>query len=767
MKVSVNWIQEYLDKKLSVTDMVEALEHAGVEVEEVMNPITLDKKLVVALVKKVVQHPNADRLRLADVSIGSKIVHVVCGAPNLAEGQKVVLAQVGTVLPDGTTITASEIRGQLSNGMICSQRELGLGEDHNGILVLDPGIKEGTVAQDVFGSGEVIDVTTAANRSDLQSIIGLAREIAAMTDTKLKIPGLSAPVGAGAAMKVRIESDKVLRYLAATYQISAAVTTSLVYVQRLQDSGTRAINLTVDATNYVLHEYGQPLHAFDADKVTLPIIVRAAKKGEKLVTLDGVERILSVSDLVIADGSGPIALAGVMGGLATSVTAETKQVIIEAATFAGASIRKTATRYGLRSEASARYERGLPVELAEIGLRRMAEILTMAAGARPTSGIYDSLKHLPAPRVVNLRPTRVTEILGMPVETAAMKRLLERLGFEAVGTNPIKVTVPWWRGDVQLEADLIEEVGRSLGYDDLPATLPKWQPGEVQFDRRQAKIWRLKAALQSLGLFEVVTYSFVSADQLESVGYELVDHLRLKNPLSIEQEYLRGSLLPSLLAVTVRNSRYSNDFGIFELSRVFDAPRDRTNLPNEPNHIGVMRRGNFAGVREVLDLLSRELHVSLSVEASEVTGLHPYRSARISLRGDIIGVLGEVHPAVAKAQKLSGAVSFIEIDLDALLAASTDPTYRPVSKYPEITRDVAVVVSDETQWSDLRSALKDYDASYVSEYRGTDVPTGHKSVALRVTFSSMERTLTTAEAEAGVAQVLDILEREFKAKLRA
>jgi phenylalanyl-tRNA synthetase beta chain len=288
----------------------------------------------------------------------------------------------------------------------------------------------------------------------------------------------------------------------------------------------------------------------------------------------------------------------------------------------------------------------------------------------------------------------------------------------------------------------------------------------VQFDRRQAKIWDLKAALRSLGLFEVVTYSFVSAEQIEGAGYDLRDHLKLKNPLSSEQAYLRSSLLPSLLSVVSRNSRYSSDFGLFEVSRVFDAPKDRSQLPDEPVHVAVMRRAGFKSVREALDLLARQLHLKFKVEADEVVGLHPKRAASVSLHGDVIGVIGELHPQVAKRHKISGALSYLELDLDVLLAAAQDATYRTISKYPSIVRDLAIVVDKDVVWSELARSLQGFEVAYLSEYRGEDLPKDSKSVALRLTFSSMERTLTDGEAEAGVAEALDILKREFKAELR-
>ncbi len=767
MKVSHEWLQDYIGKKLSAADMASYLEQAGIEVEEIISSKKLDQNIVVGLVKKVVQHPNADRLKIADVELGGhKIVKVVCGGPNLAEGQTIALAQVGSVLPDGLEIKAAEIRGEKSNGMICSQQELGLGDDHAGIMVLDSGLRLGTPLYEVYGGTEVIDLTTSANRSDLQSVIGLAREVAAMANVPLKLPQMREIRSEGRALKVVVESEKAARYLLQEFELDARHQTSRVARKHLEAQGTRSINIAVDITNYVLHEYGQPLHAFDADKVQLPITVRMAKKGEKLVTLDETERSLTTEDLVIADASGVIALAGVMGGQKTAVTTETKRILVESATFDGVTIRKTAVRHGLRTDASARYERGLPVELAAIGMQRAGDIIAAAVKGAPTSKRFDSLKKQPVPRTVNLRLARLDQILGMPVAPAVVRDRLQRLGFEVQGKETLLVRIPWWRTDVGIEEDLIEEVGRSIGYDDLPATLPAWNPSVVRFDRRQAKLWQLKAALRSLGMFEVVTYSFVSAEQLQNIGYQLDEHLKLQNPLSSEQAYLRSSLLPSLLSAAAANVRYSNDFGIFELSRVFDAPTDRSQLPDEPLHVASLRRTDFVGVREVLDVIAREWHLQLSVEPAEIVGLHPYRGAQVSLHGNVIGVLGEIHPVILKQHKLGGTASFIELDLDVLLAAAGDAKYQPISKYPSITRDVAVVVSDTVSWADITRALHEYDVAYLSEYRGNDIAKGCKSLALRLTFVSYDRTLTDKEAEAMLAKAVEILKTQFKAKPR-
>lgn len=771
---------------MSVRQMAEALELAGVEVEQIISSSKLDKKVVVGLVTKVAQHPGADRLKLAEVNTGKDVVKVVCGAPNLETGQKVALALPGAVLPDGASIEHSDIRGQESGGMICSQRELAMGDDHAGILVLDSVYSIGKSLCDIEGGDDILDLTTAANRSDLQSVVGLAREVAAFAGAAatngelaptLKLPEVSddtgdLPAADELAVEVKVP-DKAPRYLLQKFRVGRRSATITQTRARLTAAGVRPIDLLVDTTNYVMLEYGQPLHAFDAAKVKLPITVRMADKSEKLVTLDGVERQLSPEDLIIADADGPIALAGVMGGQATEVTAETSEILLESASFNGATVRKTAVRHGLRSEASARFERGMPVQLAPIALARARFILQQAAEVTPLSGVSDSLNATPEANTIKLRPERLPHLLGMNVETAVIQTKLEKLGFEVTtGAKPaLSVPVPWWRPDVTLEEDLVEEVARSVGYDALPSSLPPWRPRQVRFDAYWSKLWRAKAALRGAGLFDVITYAFVSAEQLESFGRDPKRHLKLKNPLSIEQAYLRSDLLPSLVAVVAKNVRYAKEFGLFEVSRVYQPKPSHKQLPDEPTRLGAVTYGlGYTGVKGVLDQLAREFNVSLEVKPRKLDGLHPARAAQVEMDGQSLGVIGELHPEIAHHHKLPDRLGYLELDFKQLLAAAREPAYRPISRFPAITRDIAVVLPEKVTWAEVAEAIGRIglasDVQFLSDYYGDDVGAGNKSLAVRLVIASMQKTLTDQEADQRVEKIFQTLQKSFGAKPR-
>ena len=807
MKILASWLQNYLSRKMTAEEMAKALQKAGVEIEQIIRSKQLDKKIVVGLVKKVTQHPAADRLKLTEVELEKGVTRLVCGAPNLEEGQKVAVAQPGTQLPDGRLIEKAVIRGEESNGMICSPAELGVGEDHSGILVLDSDFEVGTKLCDLWPSEAIVDLTTPANRSDLQSVVGLAREVAAFSGSSVKLPdldvrvsqttlrqaqGINLSTGQASHEPKIVATELVKSYLLQHFVVDQKSGTPGYIKRHLEAVGVRSINPVVDVTNYVMLEYGQPLHAFDAAKVKLPIEVRLAKPGEKLVTLDKVERKLTINDLVIADESGPIALAGVMGGAATEVTLETTEILLESATFDGATVRQTAARHNLRSEASARFERRLPGELSVVGLLRAAKVLEEAAGGRALTGLPDATESNPV--VIHLDAEKVNTLLGLKLSSTDMTQYLENLGFEVDprlrgddnffvtldrkrsvpgrgSTNHLEVTVPWWRPDVRLVEDVVEEIGRSVGYDKFPATLPVWRPEKVNFDQYWAKLWQAKTALRALGLFEVATYSFVSQKQLEAIGHDPKNHLKLKNPLSVEQAYLRSDLLPSLLSAVAKNVHQADSFGMFEVSRVYLPKPDHSKLPDEPTNLGVITYGQdgYTSVKAALDLLVREFNVTVAVKPEGVTGLHPGRSAELLLDSKRIGQIGEVHPDVARKLKLGDRIGYLELDFKAFLAAAQGQVYKEISRFPSISRDLAVVVKDDVLWSEVKAEVDKLDAAevkYLSHFRGKDIPAGHKSLALRLTMSSMDRTLTDKEADARVDKVFKALEQAFGAKLR-
>ncbi len=750
MKVSSAWVKTWLRRTmLSDEEIVAALARAGMEIEHVDLLAEIDKKVVVGLVKEVVQHPAADRLHLVLVTDGTRDFRIVCGAPNVRADLKVALAQIGAVLPNGEKIEKVTLRGEISEGMLCSERELGLGDDHEGILELPDDAVPGTAVQNVYPPDTIIDLKTPANRFDVLSVLGLAREVAAMTNgelIELEEPR-SLRAGKGPELEKKTEAG---RYMLGHFAVKTGVSTPEDMLSWLQAAGVRAIHPVVDVTNYVMLDIGQPLHAFDAAKVKPPIAVRRAKAGEELTTLDGVERRLTPEDLIITDASGPIALAGVMGGAATEVTTATTEILLEAAVFDAATVRKTAQRHGLRTEASARFERGLPVELPAFAMSRAEQLLTEVAGARLV-GVSDALQAKPAAYSITFDRIWLERFVGRDFSSKEIVQCLLRLGIEAIaeGDHILVSKVPWWRPDLRLAEDLAEEVIRVVGYDQVPSTLPAWRPRRVIFDRDRAKRRQLRDVLFAAGLFEVTTYAFISEGQLSAAGLLPQEHLKLKNPLSQEQAYLRSSLWPSHMAVLERNRTYAEAVGFYELSAVFlkQGPGEQ---PNEPQRLGVTIRrpkGAFAKLKGIVDGLARELNVTLTVESiAEPTGFAAGRTGSVAVGGRRIGELGQVHPQVLQEMKIRDEVAYLELDLAPLLNASRPKQFAGLSKFPAISRDITAELPLTVTWHEVESAVAPQPVTYVDEYQGDQIETGKKALTLRLTVERHDRTPTEAEA---------------------
>jgi phenylalanyl-tRNA synthetase beta chain len=773
VKIPVDWINEYLAKPLTTREIADALERAGVEVEEIISGTTLDPKIIVGEVKTLKPHPQADRLQVAEVDVKDATLQIVCGAANIATGQHVPVALVGASLPDGTVIKAANLRGVESQGMICSESELGISQDHAGIMVLANSTAIGSKVKDFISVSDVIDTTTAANRWDLNGIVWLAREVAAHANQKATIPEPKKQTKADGEVEVIVQdSNLVDHYMMVRLDVDLSKPSPDWLQQRLQAAGVRSINLVVDITNYCMLEYGQPLHAFDAAKVKLPITVRLAEQSETLVTLDDARRKLDRTDLVIADKEGPIGLAGVMGGSNSEIDADTTSIYLESASFNGPALRQTAIRHGLRTDASARFERRLPVELAPIVLARALQLFAELADGRPVSRVAD---HFQSPSVethIVIDPKRISGFLGLKLTGEQIANELSKLEFELpADVSDLTVVPPWWRPDVQAEADVAEEIIKLVGYDQLPATLPAWAPKTISFDGVWPRRWQTVGVLRSLGLFEVLTYSFISNDQITSLGRTPDQHLKLKNPLSIEQAHLRTDLLPSLLKVAELNRTYGSRFGLFEISKVYH-PRAAGELPDEPTHLAVLVRAETDGYREVksaLDRLSREfnIHLELQPGVEGEKAAHPTRSATISLGKAKIGWIGQLHPELVAPTKLGGEVGYLEIDWSQFIGAATPVVYRQPSRYPAVMRDISVVVDRQLTWQEVATALTDHHPIFVSDYYGSELPSDKKALALRLTFVSDTKTLTDADADAELKKVVHLLKERFQAELRA
>jgi phenylalanyl-tRNA synthetase beta chain len=800
MKVPLKWLSEYVDIVLPPEELARKLTLGAAEVEEIIRTGgDWDEKVRVGRVLKVEPHPNADRLRLVTVDLGGREQRVVCGAPNVAEGQRIAFGEEGAQLIDGhtgkaTVLKPTPIRGVVSAGMVLSEKELGLSQEHEGILVLPGDAPIGTPLREYLGDA-VFDLSSWANRPDLLSIIGVARDVAALTGQTAREPAVSfAEHGESAGQRLSVEIDDPdlsARYIGMVIE-GVAVGPSPAWMQeRLIAAGQRPINNIVDITNYVMLEYGQPLHAFDYDRVRgRKIIVRRARPGETLVTLDGEQRELMPDMLIIADAERPVALAGVMGGLDSEVNGSTTTVLLEAANFNNVSIRRTAFRLKLRSEASARFEKGLPPRLAEVAARRAAQLMAEIAGGKVAPGMVDAYPRPQDRMRVAVPAARLRQVLGIDIPPGRVRDVLTALGFEVHWTPPdlYSVYVPYWRPDVRIPDDVAEELIRIVGYDDLPLTtiagrLPEPLP-QPKRDLRES----VKDILTAAGMQEVMTYSLVSMEQLRKVvppeELSLIPPLRVVNPLSAQHEYLRTSMRGSLLESLARSLRVRRgETALFETATTYD-PRDG-DLPDERETVvGVVggrrydRWGqpaeeavDFYDAKGYIEALFMGLHLQSGWSETDEFGLLPGRTAAIRLGNVDVGVLGQVHPELADAFDIEGDCFLFELRLD-LLVGHTAPVrdYRPYPTYPAVVQDLAVVVNADVPAAGVLAVIGEgryvVSAQVFDEYMGDRVPPGKKSLAVAVTFQDPAGTLTDERVAGARRRVVAALENRLGATLR-
>ena len=800
MKVPLSWLKQYVDVDLPAQDLAHRLTMAGIEVGEV-EVIGGWSEVFVGHVTGVRPHPNADRLRLCVVNTGSEELEVVCGAPNVAAGQNICFAKVGANIYNTHTerhevLEAAKIRGVESQGMICSAVELGLGDDHSGIIELPEDAPVGALLDDYLGD-TVLDLELTPNRLDCLSVLGVAHEVAALTGKTVKEPETNykeagAPITE--QIDISVESPELCRRYTASLLQGVKIGPSPQWLQdRLTRAGLRPINNVVDVTNFVMLEYNQPLHSFDYDLIKdATVIVRRARPDEMLTTLDGVERKLTAENLVIADANDAIGIGGVIGGANSEISVNTVNVLLESATFDGTNNRETAQTLGLRTEATLRFEKGLRPELAPIALRRATGLIQEVAGGTVAPGIVDVLSDEGADApVVPLTGEKIRRMLGMEVDQKRVQETLDALGFtwESAGESELKVTVPYWRNDVNIEEDLVEEVVRTIGYDSVPTTMlsspiPFQQPEPVMGLRDQ-----IKDLLASEGIQEVINYPLVTLQQLEQV--EQLDPanlpMRVTNPMSADREYLRTTLRASLLATLAANQGHgAGPFRLFEAGRVFwpregDLPDERetvagvlAGLRHEPSWLEDDSLLDFYDAKGVVELVLNRLGVSATYEPSDDPSFHPGRCAVIKVADAVIGVVGEVHPVVMDRLGLeSPQVAAFELYLGSLLAAlpAGQKQFEPLPRYPSATRDLALVMPtdvDAGQVTRLILRHRGVDrADLFDIYAGENIAEGTKSLAFHVYFQARDRTLTNEEVNRSLDGLLRTLERELKVTLRA
>jgi len=826
MRVPISWLKEFVDIPLPIAELAERLTFAGLEVAAVErigvpgSPLPWDReRVLVGRVREVAPHPNADRLVLATVEYGAdRVKTVVTGAPNLRvgdRGQTVAFALEGarlwdayTETPQIATLKGRKVRGIYSDGMICSERELGLSEEHEGVLLLDGDAPVGTPLADILGD-EVLELEILPNMARCLSVLGVAREVAALTGGRARVPQPTMlEAGEPIAGKVRVAiADPTLsaRYTATLISGLTIGPSPHWLRRRLRLAGIRPISNVVDVTNYVMLEWGQPLHAFDYDALVrrargVPeITVRPAHPGETLVTLDGVARALTPERLVITDGAGPVAVAGVMGGAETEVTESTTSVLLESASFHFASVRRTTQALKLPSEASARFGRGVPPAIAEPASRRATELIRTLAGGTIARGMADCYPAPQAPVTVTLSTAEARRILGMEVARDEIARILTALEFrcEPEGEAALRVLAPASRLDIGTGPvgvqDLLEEVARILGYDRIPVTeladiLPP-QRNNLAVDFEE----RVRDLLVGAGLQEIISYRLTMPEREARLAPGMpggeAEYVRLANPISADRVVMRRTLLAGLLESLAQNARLRDRLWFFELGPVF-LPEPGSALPLEPRRLALGMAGpvvpvswhdqapprtDFFTLKGVTEALLAGLHLAdVAFEPAELPLYAPGRAARLMVSGATYGMLGEIHPQVRAAFDVPmEPVCLAELDLEGLLQR-VPPTHRvqAVPRFPPVLEDVALVVDDGLSAAALAQAIRDASGALLAEvrlfdvYRGRQVPSGKKSLAFSLVFQAPDRTLTDAEVEAEKQRIVEALSRGTGAQLR-
>lgn len=805
MKVSYQWLAQYVD--LSGTtpkNLAERITLSGIEVDIVTERNKGVAGVVVGYVTERSQHPDADKLSVCHVDIGSdETLQIVCGAANVAAGQKVPVAVVGAHLPDGLKIKRTKLRGVESQGMICSARELGIDdrllakEIQDGILVLPDDVQLGAAIEPILGLDDaVLELDLTPNRADCLSMLGVAYETAAILDRSVTLPTVEGDATATLdSWQVEITSDACARYSAALIEHVTIAPSPLWLQNRLIAAGVRPINNVVDVTNYVMLEYGQPLHAFDADKVaTGKIGVRQANAGESLVTLDGALRTLDASMLVITDGERPIALAGVMGGADTEVSAETTTILLESAQFDPLSVRKTSKELGLRSESSLRFEKGIDAKRVLLALQRAAKLIAELGGGTIASGIaYAESSAIPAEKELAITEEDVNTVLGTSLTVDNVIDIFRRLGFAVRGDHKsLYVTIPSRRADVTIMADLIEEIARIAGYEHIPTTLPAGESSVGALSSSQKLRRHIRRTLQSAGLYQAITYSLTSA-RYEGIFAPLTStqaHVALAMPMSEEHSVLRTDLLPSLLQVAEYNAnRNIDDIAIYELGKVFTTTEtELRTLPQESTHLAGFVSGklhpahwassgivaDFYVVKGIIESVFEQLRMTgVTYEAAAIEGLHPGRGAWVLVHGKRIGYIGELHPAVQKQFDLKTSIVF-QLQIDAILATKTmEIDYRFLPRYPAIRRDMALVVDEAVAAGDLLETIRATAGEWLETleifdvYQGEHIDAGKKSIAFSLVYRHSDRTLLDDEVQATQERILQALQQSYDAHIRS
>ena len=795
MKLNRKWLNEEFVDLSGVPDreFVETMTIAGQKIETYERLDAELRNVVVGRVVSITRHTNSDHMWVCQIDVGAgEPVQIVTGAQNVHEGDLVPVAQHNSWLPGGVHITKGKLRGEVSNGMLCSLKELGLTLNdfpyaiEDGIWILQEDCKPGDDINTVIGNDDtVVDFEITNNRPDCYSILGLAREAAAAFNKPMRHHD---PVVRGGAagelselLEVEVPAEDLCRRYTARMVRNVKIAPSPKWLrQRLRANGVRPINNIVDITNYVMLEYGQPMHAFDYRYVgSGKIIVRRSEPGEALTTLDGNVRTLTPGMLVIADETKPIGLAGIMGGENSEIMDDTVDVVFESANFNGTSIRQTALALGMRTEASGKFEKNIDPLLTLPAVDRACELVELLGAGEVMDGVIDVLNDIPEPRTIELEPDRINALLGTDISEADMVEYLRRLEIPVEGHE---IRVPSWRPDLVGMADIAEEVGRLFGYNNIPTTTFRGAATEGGYTEAMKLENRAGSLCRSLGYSEILTYSFVSPSIFDQIRLpedsSLRNAMRIQNPLGEDASIMRTVALPSMLAILARNNAYHNDaVKLYELAKVY-LPKPGQILPDEPKHLVLGTYGeheDFFKMKGEIEAFLRGMNVPearYTAEKHDPT-FHPGRCARVSVGGVDLGCFGQIHPLVARSYGIDGEIFAAELNFTALLSLQLpEKTYTPLPKYPAVTRDIAVVCDEAVTVAALSDCIRAAGGKLLRSvelfdiYRGKGIASGSKSAAFRLTLRADDRTLTDADSDGVVSAVLAALEKELNAKLR-
>ncbi len=798
MNLSRKWLNEFVEIDATDKDFAEAMTLSGSKVELTHDIGREIENVVVGKVLSLIRHTNSDHMWICQVDVGQPMpLQIVTGAQNVKQGDLVPVALDGSLLPGGKEIRAGKLRGELSNGMLCSFQELGLDQRDfpsaypDGIWILsdDPELTGLTLGQDIRTAvgldDHVAEFEITPNRPDCLSVIGLAREAAATFDKPCRFHQPVVKGGGEGVLPELLDVETPDPELCPRYTARMARNVKIGpspkwMRERLRAMGVRPINNIVDITNYVMLEYGQPMHAFDYRYVKGgKIVVRRAQDGEELTTLDGNVRRLTSNMLVIADDTRAVGLAGIMGGENSEIVDDTVDVVFESANFDGTTIRKTALALGMRTEASAKFEKGLDILNTLPAVNRACELVELLGAGEVLDGVIDILNYVPQPTVLKVEPEKINALLGTDVPAAEMVSILKKLGFQA---EDGQVSVPSWRGDVKEMADLAEEVARFYGYNNIPTTLMRGQTTLGGYSPEQKLEQRLGTTCRSCGYDEIITYSFISPTWYDKIGWPANDPRRksfkILNPLGEDTSIMRTTTLPSMLDILARNYNYRNkDVRLYELGRIY-LPGGENGLAKENKALTLGAYGEsfgFYNLKGVVEAIVKEIRMEdvEFVPCSDNPSYHPGRCAHIYACDHCVGVMGQIHPNVSKAFGVDGELYCAELSFNELMSTrGADAEYVPLPKFPSVTRDIAVVCDEAVTVGALEKAIRRGAKGLLKEvslfdiYRGKGIDEGKKSVAFNLVLRADDRSLTSEEADEDVKSILEALEQECGAKLR-